>query len=544
MSEMFLENQELNVSTPALAGFDTPSCPGTPLPREPLEPSYTFHPEYTQAYGGMMSAEQWDWKTDVPEFVPGQLVTHHLAAEQQQMVPPVGGYAQGTWALPTGGTTRSEVPVSDTVGANLVESLQVSQMRANFEWQLRVKTDQLNEMHSRMCQYEAETSQARAGWEVEQRALKRQVAAYRGVLERYCIPLEEAIVDWADEADGVGDEEAVQEDNMVVGCSVATTLKAMFPHATIRTKPDDVEDGRTPRSAPEDFGILQDLRNLEQTVKGTVDERAMCALQALPLEGAQEALTKVNEVVNKQEGQCRNLSSIMQSVCRKIEKQIEKRHLRQEKESHIEIENEQLHEGKADQERFKKRDKAGRSLIASTDVEWRGSQRRCDAKPGGGRGERSGVGGRIDKAFAGIQPTDEGHRGQRDKSICEKPEGQKGFGDKGRTNNCGGDKDRYDQKHPDQNALALDHSSRSGAGTPTNAKARLERSSSSATPASTGSKGSRGSWADMLSETEDDDPTEPWVPARRRRGRKAATGGESGQQGRKVRVSANGVALR
>merc|ERR1719454_2647248 len=59
---------------------------------------------------------------------------------------------------------------------------------------------------------------------------------------------------------------------------------------------------------------------LEQETGSEIDDRAMMSLRNLPVRLALEALQKVDDLVQSQGGQCRNLSSILQSVCRKLER--------------------------------------------------------------------------------------------------------------------------------------------------------------------------------------------------------------------------------
>jgi len=377
------------------------------------------------------------------------------------------------------------------------DNARLSQLRAHYEVQLRYKSDELREMQNRMNQLEIETAQVRASWEIERRNLVRQIGHYRAVLERYCIPLEEAggggtgsssnayntvdegqgmyfssfepsapsqwctgkppattgatggqstsgfaasspagfagssgssaaafagplrsasassapalsserppflgspqqpvfsggnntgsPIDAAQQAssldtkmrqlnnllqegqaasqrrrstsDGPTDAEQAPREAAASGpegsrCggtngggyssgSIASTLRAMFPHATIRTRAasdgtDNVPDGAEGKVSAdaavssmaatayvqeqEAWSMEQHVRRLERSTGGQVDDRAMRALQMLSTKDAKEALQKVDELVHAQGGHCRNLSSILQSVCRKIEK--------------------------------------------------------------------------------------------------------------------------------------------------------------------------------------------------------------------------------
>lgn len=340
--------------------------------------------------GAANAFDQWDWKTDAPEFVPGGMKPVMVASE---------AIPQG-YSLCMGGGKGGGATGASTDGA------QLPQLQAQFEWQLRSKSEEVREMQSRMNQLEIETAQVRASWDVERRALQRQVGQYRGVLERYCIPIEEvssSVLDsvdeghwgepasaethWLDDSAAAGDHmgaaaggttvevtqvsssldskmrqlnsllqegasgrrkgaqdadagaEASSRDAIIAreaegpddadkgnsSGTIANTLKQMFPHANIRTSKlisDEVDVGEG--AAQEVKGIEQMLRRLERQTGSQVDERAMKALTSLSARDAREGLGKVDELVASQGGTCRNLSSILQSVCRKIEKRSSK----------------------------------------------------------------------------------------------------------------------------------------------------------------------------------------------------------------------------
>lgn len=364
---------------------------------------------------GLMCIDQWDWKTDAPEFVPGGMGALIGAAPEGQGVnaaaeaPAAGpGGCDGGWGMVPAPAAGRGPPGGSLVNASggSAEGTRVVQLQAQFEWQLQTKSEELSEMQSQMNQLEIETAQAKASWDSQRRSLVRQVGQYRGVLERYCIPLQEASSgtldnaaagSWSDpsassqwagaaaghagalagahvgpgggggaegggerapssldskmrqlnsllqegsstrrrgaqDAAGAADAEALAQPAKegpdggagkgYSSGTVATALRHMFPHATIRTsKPigddKDVADGTGDQEAR---GIEQVMRRLERQTTSHVDERAMRALTSLNAKDAREALGKVDELVTAQGGTCRNLSSILQSVCRKIEK--------------------------------------------------------------------------------------------------------------------------------------------------------------------------------------------------------------------------------
>mmetsp|Transcript_18091 Transcript_18091/g.41938 ORF Transcript_18091/g.41938 Transcript_18091/m.41938 type:complete len:789 (+) Transcript_18091:130-2496(+) len=401
-----------------MAGVDMPSSTPSPShsPRRHLE-------EGTAADGTGELIDQWEWKTDVPEFVPGGMNASPPAIEARQASDTGGGAAkqvlnpeaptflapwgmQSTGSEPASAAAAAAAPAPSASSAPWGDSAKLSELCAQYEWQLQSKADELQEMQNRMNQLKIETAQARATWEAERRSLVRQISHYRAVLERYWIPLEEAGTpeaspeeyqyfapqfdsspspQWANgvvgeaglgqagmvveeicaeqsssldskmkqlnsllqepgddpgrmssESAGTGRQKgdgAEGEGNGLSSGSIASTLRAMFPHATIRTRaaagegePGDKDRPERYRlgSDPEEREVEDQLKTLETSTKSQVDERALHAFQSLSNKDAKEAVGKVEELVRSQGGHCRNLSSILQSVCRKIERRSSK----------------------------------------------------------------------------------------------------------------------------------------------------------------------------------------------------------------------------
>lgn len=434
-----------------MAVLHTPSEPRTPTSgtqalegiRTPTTPCQQKMPGGCPE-GPFMCMDQWDWKTDAPEFVPGSMKGLGEPAPAPCTAPVPGGMLMQGWTMsPTGGGPGPNRcgptlghPHHDG-GAAAAAAAEMAQMREQYERQLQTKADEVVDVQGRMHQLEIETAQVRASWEIERMGLIRQVSHYRNVLERYCIPFEDprefmhhdhsaaknsqsyfpgfepsVPSQWGAKvaaATGAGmqgvsasfggggglgnfngggpplggapprklggaeagppssldskmqqlnsllQEENVQrrppgdaqayasgrahgpaggaEGNAAGGAgysngSIASTLRALFPKAMIRTggpAEEDAERGGGDRRSPSGGGgpgtdVERRLRELMRSCGGRTDERSVRLLRALSPSAAMDALARCEEVVRAQGGQCRNLPAVLQSACRRADR--------------------------------------------------------------------------------------------------------------------------------------------------------------------------------------------------------------------------------
>lgn len=228
---------------------------------------------------------------------------------------------------------------------------------------MNAKDGEIRELQNRLNRLEIETAQLKAQWERDRQQMMHQLNIYAAAVEQHNIPLHEDSRGGFAEAMGFGgdvdtgagsslDSKMQQLNNLLnenqLGhsdgdpkpCngeqtgSIANTLQAMFPHATIRTGKSELDPGSTqeqgsnlsveerqiePRHDPAMAREVDVLAANIQQVTGAFDQRAMNALQMLALEHQKEAMQRVQDMVNAQGGQCRNVSALLQSLCRKIE---------------------------------------------------------------------------------------------------------------------------------------------------------------------------------------------------------------------------------
>jgi len=126
---------------------------------------------------GLLCHDPWDWRTDAPEFVPAIFE----------------GFAEGTWdvqpQLPAGAAVDGGKTAD---GSTHSAASRLAQLRVQYERKLNAKAQAIREMQCRAQQLELETAQMRASRELERRGHLRQLDRCRAILQRYCIPLEEA----------------------------------------------------------------------------------------------------------------------------------------------------------------------------------------------------------------------------------------------------------------------------------------------------------------------------------------------------------------
>jgi len=219
-----------------------------------------------------------------------------------------------------------------------------------------------------------------AEWQKERKAMIDQIARFRAVLTRYSIPLEEVDAKmeqllkempaeeeappsfmsakdvWETQAWRSGSGSATgsgSNPRRGSGASgstdmpldeplrrppgleeidegdVASTLKAMFPHAKVRTGSEESADAEVSVSndvdqedSLADPEVLSRVEALQKSTSSALDDRAQKSLGSLEAAKAMEVLQKVEELVEAQGGECRNLSSMLQSVCRKMERKM------------------------------------------------------------------------------------------------------------------------------------------------------------------------------------------------------------------------------
>lgn len=267
-------------------------------------------------------------------------------------------------------------PEIQSDGSSLAD--QLAQLQGQFEWEVNNKDGRIRELQNRLNRLEIEKAQLQSQWERDRQGMMHQLNVYVAAMERYGIPMDDPAAPngnaenisngyGSDRAGGTSLDSKMAQLNSLLNTgerarlfdqgdrgvserpsmemqgkpngSIASTLQAMFPHATIRTGQTEGQSGGSDGPAKGDV-MLHDptlarevdaLAGRIQEVAGPLDQRAMKAMQGLNLEGQKEALGLLQEMVDAQGGVCRNVSAMLQSICRKIEKKV----LKTEKEGDV-----------------------------------------------------------------------------------------------------------------------------------------------------------------------------------------------------------------
>ena len=260
------------------------------------------------------SAEQsqsWNWSADATEFTPGEPFCGNVA-----------------FFVPFPGMVGGVMPNSSTSESN---------------GEMQGPQSELHEMEAKMAALQAENDRLTQLYETECQLRHIEVTAYNQVFEMYAVPKGEAEefarrlqLETVDES-GLNESyqsiplggaismetPEVTRDPSGNTTSVETLLKETFPHIKIRGL-DDPPERQSEEISPEgdeqgdEEELEQHLFQLQSMVGSTIDDRAKQTLLSLPLEHGKAALGKVEDIIHEQGGICRNLSSMVQSVCRKV----------------------------------------------------------------------------------------------------------------------------------------------------------------------------------------------------------------------------------
>eukprot|EP00931_Biecheleriopsis_adriatica_P070186 TRINITY_DN43973_c0_g1_i1.p1 TRINITY_DN43973_c0_g1~~TRINITY_DN43973_c0_g1_i1.p1 ORF type:complete len:255 (+),score=66.05 TRINITY_DN43973_c0_g1_i1:37-765(+) len=224
--------------------------------------------------------------------------------------------------------------VNQNAGGGLVaaDASPPPDMQAQYEAQMVWMGAELQQVRAQLLQCESGKQE-----------LLRQVAAYRALLDRYCIPSAEveAIAHSYQEAElaqgyglpgsmwlgsesfsGAALESLVAADageQALQGTSLDSKMQKLNLLLQDGEGPDPKQPGASGREDL-DGGIDQQLRALEDACGSQVDDRALEGLKGIAIDEAATALRHVQEIMVAQGGSCRNLSALIQSHCRKVMK--------------------------------------------------------------------------------------------------------------------------------------------------------------------------------------------------------------------------------
>lgn len=221
-------------------------------------------------------------RIDAPVFVPGQGQCEDAAGQEAlQWTPGAAGEDAHTWVL-------------------------IEQCHCYMQWQqaeIASLQQRLAGLRSAIDEAHASATSA-TGEEGGELGATAEVSATQALCEPSLTPRSEE-----EKPEHTQEEKA----NMANAESVAAALKALFPHASVKVRDCCVEEEVGDRC------IDAAVKALESFAGASLDQRALEALQLLPIADAREAIEQVQRLTAAQGGSCRNVSAAIQSACRRFQ---------------------------------------------------------------------------------------------------------------------------------------------------------------------------------------------------------------------------------
>lgn len=349
---------------------DVEPAPGLPRPR--VADKHLS----SECLQNLSTYDEWEWKTSAKDFKPSTDAGGTFSSSGSTFggSHSHSGFCRSPLLGPSTGSSTTESPSLDprsqswtvppmSMAADFpLGALDLSGCLEDFE----MDTEEYQAHHEEHLRFmlqakiqglEQKRERMQAQWEMERKQFITHIACCRAVLQRYSVPLEEADAmvkklcakasaeeemstnqSWNEEAwrhepawlpdggllsDGmdmnadIGRPPGIETDASGCAETIACTLKALFPHAKVRAGSED-----DAAAGPEKEEVEKRVQLLQESTQSEIDERALSSLWSLSASKAMEVLQRVEELVEAQGGACRNLSSMLQSVCRKMERKM------------------------------------------------------------------------------------------------------------------------------------------------------------------------------------------------------------------------------
>jgi len=267
--------------------------------------------------------EQWNWGSDATEYTAGDQFCGNVA-----FFVPFPGMVGG-------------VPMNNS--NNTQENVETPQPTSKAD---------LHEMEAKMAKLQAENQRLMQLCENERQMRQIEVSAKQQILEMYAVPrseVEQLVRRFQEDSPAMQQMHYGENATPFVSASNASTtagspgttgssatsletlLQDLYKKLYEPEEHDDreqEEQGRTSRqdaweaneaSLPaEEEEMQQHLSHLEGLVGMEIDDRAKGSLLRMSSSQGKLALRKVEDIIQEQGGFCHNLSSMVQSVCRKM----------------------------------------------------------------------------------------------------------------------------------------------------------------------------------------------------------------------------------
>ena len=273
-----------------------------------------------------------------------------MSVETKQLYPGYDGYSgtydgqwQDQWNWGTDGTDYGGEQFCGNVAFFVpfpgIGSMAVANASPEQDQGTQASKAGLQEMEAKVAKLEAENQRLQHLCETERQTHQINLLAKQQILEMYAVPRSEV-------------EQLVQrfqEDNPVaqggihvgLGSNTSTTVsgatkssatsletllqdlyKKIYEPDESDQQPlvqlDDATEQKEVEASPEEEDVEHHLSELQRMVDMEIDDRARASLLRLSARQAKLALRAVEDIIDEQGGFCHNLSSMVQSVCRKM----------------------------------------------------------------------------------------------------------------------------------------------------------------------------------------------------------------------------------
>ena len=271
-----------------------------------------------------------------------------MSVETKQLYPGYDGYSgtydgqwQDQWNWGTDGTDYEGEQFCGNVAFFVpfpgIGSMAVANASPEQDQGTQASKAGLQEMEAKVAKLEAENQRLQHLCETERQTHQINLLAKQQILEMYAVPrseVEQLVQRFQGDSPTVNQQSTM---HFVFGSNTSTTVssgtaasatsletllqdlyKKIYEPEESDQQQNDVSEKEEAEASPEEEDVEHHLSELQRMVEMDIDDRAKASLLRLPARQGKLALRKVEDIIDEQGGFCHNLSSMVQSVCRKM----------------------------------------------------------------------------------------------------------------------------------------------------------------------------------------------------------------------------------